>query len=89
MKAFDSERLKKVGIITGTIKVQTMEKQQLEKDLNQFRAQITDSFDAIHVYFITSTDQIFNLEQLYENLKAQPYIKNIEIEVLNRTYEKN
>lgn len=83
------KRLKKAGVITGTIKIETLEKEQLENDLNQLRAHITDSFDPIHTYFITSLDQVFDLELLYETLKSYPYIKNIELEVLNKNYEKN
>lgn len=83
------ERLKKAGLITGTLKIETSEKEQLENDLNQLRAHITDSFDPIHTYFITSLDQVFDLELLYETLKSYPYIKNIELEILNKNYEKN
>lgn len=84
-----NERLKKAGVITGTIKIETLEKEQLENDLNRLRAHITDSFEPIHTYFITGSDQIFDLELLYETLKSYPYIKKIELEILDKNYEKN
>ena len=79
----------KPGIITGIIKVQTTQKQQLENDLIQLHAHITHSFDSINYYYVTGTEQFFNLELLYENLKSSPYINHIELEILSRAYEKN
>lgn len=83
-----NSRLKKAGVITGALRIQTTQKGLLEQDLNNFNARITDSFENINTYFITSTDQIFNLELLYLNLKAKPYVKFIELDVISRSYEK-
>ncbi len=83
------ERLKKAGVITGTIKIQTDQKSLLENELYQYRAHITESFEAIHIYFVTSTDLIFNLEHLFQALKSNPYVKEIELEILSKNYEKN
>lgn len=82
-------RLKKPGVLTGTIKVITDQKELLENQLKQYQASIDLGFDEIHTYFITSNAQQFNLENLYNTLINQPYITKVELEVLSKTYEKN
>ena len=85
---YDS-RLKKPGVLTGTIKVVTDQKELLEAQLKQHQAIIDLGFDEIHTYFVTSQTPQFNLENLYNTLINQPYITKIELEVLSKTYEKN
>lgn len=83
------ERLKKPGIITGVIKVRTADKARLQEDLKNWQAEISDEFESIQTYFIRSQNKVFNLEALYENLKSQDYITEVELEVLNRGLNKN
>jgi hypothetical protein len=83
------ERLKKPGLITGTLKIETSDKARLQRDLVNHQAQITDEFDNIETYFVKSTQNIFNLEWLYQNLKNQTYIKSVELEILSKSYDKN
>jgi hypothetical protein len=83
------ERLKKPGIITGTLKIQTSDKARLQTDLINYQAQVTDEFYDIETYFVKSTQNIFNLEWLYQNLKNQTYIKSVELEILSKSYDKN
>lgn len=97
LKNFDTQnpvavydtRLKKPGVLTGTIKVVTHQKELLEEQLKQYQAHIDIGFDEIHTYFVTSQTQLFNLENLYNGLINQPYITKVELEVLSKTYEKN
>lgn len=84
-----NERLKKPGVLTGIVKVQTNNKAQLKEDLKNMQAEISDEFDSIQTYFIKSQSKVFNLEVLFENLKAQDYIFNVELEVIDRSYDKN
>ncbi len=81
-------RLKKTGLINGMIRVQTLSKPQLEADLIELNARITDSFEAINTYFVTGNDAIFNLEALYAVLKAKPYVNLADLDITSRTYEK-
>lgn len=83
------ERLKKPGILTGIVKVQTNNKAQLQEDLKNMHAEISDEFESIQTYFVKSQSKVFNLEALFENLKAQDYIFNVELEVIDRSYNKN
>lgn len=82
------QRRKQVGILTGTIRVNTDRRDLLEKDLATVQAEISDAFDAIETYFIQSTHDVFDLQNLYLFLRQQSYIKNVELEILSRTYEK-
>lgn len=82
------ERALRAGIITGVIKVSTQDVATLESDLTLMHAHITSSFDSIHLYFISSTDQTFDLQNLYDSLKAKSYITKIDLEILSRPYEK-
>lgn len=84
---YDS-RLKKIGLITGFIKIETNRKDLLEKSLKPLDAEIINSFDKIETYFITSRKAIFDLENLYQLLKVQSFIKSIEIDISDRDYEK-
>lgn len=81
-------RLKKAGLINGMIRIQTLSKAQLEADLAELNARITDSFDAINTYFVTGSDPVFNLESLFLLLKAKPYVKAADLDITSRTYEK-
>lgn len=84
-----NERLKKPGVITGTIKIEieSGSKSDLQADLDLLSAKINGAFEPIETYFITSTEPVFNLERLYELLKKRSYVKNLELEILNKTYE--
>jgi len=82
------QRRKQVGILTGTIRINTDRRDLLEKDLATAQAEITDAFDTIETYFIQSTNDVFDLQSLYLFLRQQSYIKNVELEILSRTYEK-
>lgn len=81
-------RLKKTGLINGMIRIHTLSKPQLEADLLELNARITDSFDAINTYFVTGNDAIFNLEALHAVLKAKPYVKSADLDITSRNYEK-
>ncbi len=81
-------RLKKTGLINGMIRIQTLSKPQLEADLIELNARITDSFEAINTYFVTGNDPVFNLEALHAVLKAKPYVKSADLDITSRTYEK-
>ena len=81
-------RLKKTGLINGLVRIQTLSKPQLEADLNNLNAHITDSFENINTYFVTGNDPVFNLESLFLILKAKPYVKSADLDITSRTYEK-
>lgn len=81
-------RLKKAGLINGMVRVQTLSKAQLEADLADLNAHITDSFETINTYFVTGNDSVFNLESLVLFLKARPYVKAADLDITSRTYEK-
>ncbi len=81
-------RLRRVGLVTGTIKIVTLQKEELAKALIGMQAEITNSFDDINTYYISSTKNLFDLENLYFSLKAQSFVQNIELDISERTYEK-
>ncbi len=83
------ERLRKPGLVTGMIKIETMDRVQLESDLNRLHAHIFDAFENINTYFISDFDSRFNLQLLFTTLKARPYVQNIELDITGITYEKN
>jgi hypothetical protein len=84
-----NERLKKPGIITGTIKLETFDRSPLEQELKVLKAHITDSFENINTYLVTGSNQVFDLEELFVNLKQLPFVTNVEIEILSKSYEKD
>ncbi len=84
-----NERLKKVGLISGYIKVQTQYKEKLGRDLPEVHAQVNEAFENIKTYFVTGQDNVFNLEEIYFFLKDKNYIDNIEIDIIDRAYERN
>ncbi len=84
---YDS-RLRRVGLITGTIKIVTLQKDELIKELIGLQANISNSFDDIHTYFVSSDQSIFDLEKLYLDLKAQSFTQRIELDISDRAYEK-
>ncbi len=84
-----NERLRKPGLITGTIMIQTSEKNKLQQDLELYQMQINDSFENINTYFVKSQNSVFNLEYIFEQLKLKKYIQHIELEIIYKNYEKN
>lgn len=83
-----NSRLKKPGLVTGLIQVQTERKDLLTAALAQERAEITNSFDDIQTYYVTSVQAQFDLENLFNLIKAMPFVKNAELDILDRDYEK-
>lgn len=88
LAAVFDQRLKKAGVLTGVIKVQTADKDKLKEDLKNMQAEISDEFESIQTYFIRSQLKVFNLEELYENLKSQNYIISVELEIISGSYNK-
>lgn len=81
-------RLKKTGLVTGLIKVETERKDLLENAVRSMNAQISNSFDSIHTYFVTSEQTVFDLEKLFFSIKALGFVKTAELDILDREYEK-
>ena len=83
------QRLKKPGIVTGLIKIGCDQKSLLETFLIHVDAEIIQSFEDIRLYYVTSKQNAFNLEVLYATLKKQQFVTSIELDILDRGYEKN
>lgn len=81
-------RLKKAGLVTGLIKVETANPDLLKKALLGMNAQVTSSFADIQIYFITSVQNVFDLEKLFFDLKSLDFVKNVELDIVDRNYEK-
>lgn len=84
---FDA-RLKKTGLVTGLIKVETERRDLLEDSIRSLNATIANSFDSIQTYFITSEKSVFDLEQLFFKIKSLGFVKTAELDILDREYEK-
>jgi hypothetical protein len=82
-------RLKKIGLVTGTLKVVTDEPESMKAALSAHAAEVTQAFPHIQTYFITSRSDVFNLESLYSALRAQASARSVELEILDRQYERN
>ncbi|MBC7740696.1 MAG: hypothetical protein H7061_00765 [Bdellovibrionaceae bacterium] len=82
-------RLRKAGLISGVIKIETSNRAMLESDLGKLQAKVFDAFDNIETYFVSSQNNRFNLEELFKFLKSRPYVKSAELEIIGTTYEKN
>lgn len=81
-------RLKRIGLVTGLIKVETERKDLLENSIQNMNAQISNSFDSIQTYFVTSQQTVFDLEKLFFSIKALGFVKTAELDILDREYEK-
>ncbi len=81
-------RLKKTGLVTGLIKVETDRKDLLGSAVRNMNAEITNSFDSIQTYYVTSEQTIFDLENLFFKIKSLGFIKTAELDILDREYEK-
>lgn len=81
-------RLKKTGLVTGLIKVETDRKDLLENAIRNMNAQISNSFDSIQTYFVISEKTVFDLEKLYFRIKSLGFVKTAELDILDREYEK-
>ena len=81
-------RLKKTGLVTGLIKVETERKDLLENAIQNMNAQISNSFDSIQTYFVTSEQTVFDLEKLFLRIKSLGFVKTAELDILDRVYEK-
>lgn len=84
---YDS-RLKKPGLVTGLIKVETERKDLLQSAIQGLNARIENSFEEIQTYFVTSQQAQFDLEKLFLTIQQMPFVKNAELDILDRDYEK-
>lgn len=84
---YDS-RLKSPGLLTGLIKVETDRVDLLQMAIQDLNAHVENSFEHIQTYFVTSRQTQFDLEKLYFFIRALPFVKNAELDILDRDYEK-
>lgn len=83
------ERLKISGVVTGVLVVKSKDKMRLKEDLKNWQAVITEEFDSIQTYFVSSQDKIFDLQSLYEKISSLEYVDSVELEVISRGYNRN
>lgn len=84
-----NSRKAKFGILTGTIKIKTSDRAQLEQDLGFWNASIVDSSEQIQLYFVTGLSPSFDLEALLLDVSALPYVESAKLEIIEKSYEKH
>ncbi len=84
---YDS-RLKKMGVVTGLIVIETGRKDLLLEALKPLDAVLINSFDDIKTYYVTVEKEVFDLEVMFENLNQLNFIENITLDISDRVYDK-
>ncbi|MGZ3768786.1 MAG: hypothetical protein ACXVCP_02845 [Bdellovibrio sp.] len=82
-------RLNIAGVLTGVFSVTLKEGVSVEALAQTDGIKVLDSFPATRTYFITSSNDPFDLQLFYDFLKSTPDVENFHPEVLSRHYEKN
>lgn len=85
---FDQRR-DAVGVVTGSFEVTLNEGVDIRALVSNQDLRIINAFPESHIYFVTSATQPFNLQNLYQALKNDSGVKQVDIEVLSRHYEKH
>lgn len=82
-------RLDEVGVVTGVFTVVLKEGVSPEVITQATGLKILNSFPNIRTYFVTSSEEPFNLQSFQDSLKGEVSIEDVKMEVLSRQYEKN
>lgn len=82
-------RLNEVGVVTGVFSVVLKEGTSADQLQRISGLKVLNSFPHIRTYFVTASEEPFNLQDLQDFLKQESFAENIEMEVLSRQYEKH
>ncbi|WP_374077216.1 hypothetical protein [Bdellovibrio bacteriovorus] len=82
-------RLDEVGVVTGVFTVVLKEGVSPEVITQATGLKILNSFPNIRTYFVTSSEEPFNLQSFQDSLKGEASVEDVKMEVLSRQYEKN
>lgn len=77
-----------VGVLTGVFGVKLKDGYG-EDVLTQKGLKIVGSYPQISTYYVTSSEDPFDLVSLQNSLKNDPAVSTVEIEILSRQYEKH
>lgn len=84
-----SKRSQNLGVLTGTFIVKLKSPQDdIAGVLLDYDLMLLQPFKHLSLYFVTSKNNVFNLESTYELLSKDPRIQSLDIEIISRTYGK-
>lgn len=83
------ERLKTVGVLTGTFEIQLKNSKLWETLERQHSLRLIQSFQDLNLYYATANQDQFNLTQLYKDLSQDASVVLVNLEILSKQYEHN
>lgn len=78
----------RVGVMTGTVVVTLEEGASADFLTQSAQIRIVGASPEIQTYFVTPTQVPFNMRDFLESLKEAPEVRQVEMEILDRQYEK-
>lgn len=84
-----NERMHQMGVVTGSVGFRILDETGVEQILEDYHAVIVESLPHLKIFFVTADHTPFNLEKLYQSLKADLRLADVEIEILVGEYVKN
>lgn len=82
------ERMKRPGILTGTLIAVADNRYDLEKCAHAHLASVNNAFENINTYFLSSDLPSFNLSVLKNEIENCPSVRSVQLEIIDRAYEK-
>ncbi|MEK2644026.1 hypothetical protein [Bdellovibrio sp. BCCA] len=82
-------RLDEVGVVTGVFTVTLKEGVSPDILTQASGLKVLNSFPNIRTYFVTSSQEPFDLQSFQDALKGEASVEEVKMEVLSRQYEKN
>lgn len=83
-----NSRLKNVGVLTGTFEIKLKPNIPINSLLTDYDLNLTQGFPHLSRFFVTPKTQTFNLKALYQSLSEDNRISSVQLEILDRSYEK-
>lgn len=83
-----NERKGLAGVVTGSIQITLREGVALDPLLETFDLKVVGELPEIRAYFVTSSQQPYDLFSLKDRLGSEPGISDVRLEILSRQYEK-
>lgn len=83
-----NSRLGIAGVVTGVVTVTLKEGASIEA-LAHIDVQVLNSFPEIRTYYVTSSQEVFDLQSFQEALVSESAVERAHLEILSRQYEKN
>lgn len=84
-----NQRTKNIGVLTGTLEIKLKSNEtNINQIVNDYNLALLHSFPHLDTYFVSSKNETFNLEAIFQSLSNDERILSVNLEIIDRSYDK-